>query len=323
MAEAVPTPDEIMALAHDVLELAVKRRGESELNHPAEGTETAGFYAMLRQGYSWIVDAFGQAVALAPDPGSFQPLIEAARQGETTLTGGAELHLSNVDINGNVIRGGNLTPVDPFWWGVNGINAKMSEWTGDAADNFRDNFLAHVSAVPANHAMVFRSLHFSLTTTKKVYEQYLRDLKEVATKARAALHPAACHPPSLKVVLGLAAGVSKIAAGLATAAHGGLFVVGEGVVELAATTMEAGEKGGKGETIDGPDVEWILQSANDLLNRTMSLLDQREQEIASIINDNYNTLTSATYSGLFVVPEPTGVASAATKPVKQLHNEFD
>jgi hypothetical protein len=76
MGEPVPSREEIMALAHDILEFAVKRRGEGEMHEPPEGQPfTEGTYSWLRQGYAWVVDAFAHALSLAPDPGSLEPTL--------------------------------------------------------------------------------------------------------------------------------------------------------------------------------------------------------------------------------------------------------
>lgn len=323
MTEAVPSPDEIMALARDILQFAVRRRGENELDHPPEGSpNTEGFYSALHQQYAWIVEAFAQALALAPDPSRLEPLIDAGRQGESTLTGGVELRLATVDINGNKLKTDTADPIDPFWSSANGVQAKVADWTGDAADTFRTNFLSVIGVVPANHAMAFRALQFAMKAAKQVYEQFLRDLKELATAARAALHPVGCHPPSLEVVIGLAAGVSKVVAGVATAEDGaGVFVAGEGLMDLVTTIVDSGKEGaGKRYTIEGADVASILASTDDLLHQTVTFLSQCEQDITKVISGNANSIT--THPEYFVLPEPA-VVGLAHKPVAQLWNEFD
>lgn len=323
MAEAVPSPDEIMALARDILQFAVQRRGEDELDHPPEGTsDTEAFYAALRQRYCWIVESFAQALALAPDPSQMDILIGTGRQGETTLTGGVEVGLATVDIDGNVVRGSGASPVDPFWSSINGVQGKVADWSGDAADGFRTKFLNSIGVVPANQAMAFRALHFAIKAAKQVYEQFLRDLKELAVKGRAALHPGGCHPPSLEVVIGLAAGVSKIVAGAATAGEGpGIFVIGEGLMELVTTVVDSGkESDGERYTVEGVSVEDVLGNIADVLNRTVLLLQRCEQDITDIIDGNSANVASK--SVYFVIPEPA-VTSLAGRPVAQLWNEFD
>jgi hypothetical protein len=326
MGEAVPTAAEIMEKAHEILAYAVEKEGRDE-QHLEEGVDPNenGAYNMLRARYSWIVDRFASALALAPDPAQLDPYIDAMREADTTLTGGAELHLASVDVNGNVTSAVSAQPVDPFANDVNNISAKIAAWTGDAADDFRGNFLSHLSVAPTNHSSVFRTQNVTLVTIQKVYQQYLRDLDELATKAKTALHPGNgfCHRPNLDVLVGLAVGVSKIAVGVATIEEGaGVFEIVAGGLEVVHTVMEAGkEEGGESYSVDGVDVDSILDATTYVMDKITGHLDQCEKDILTIIQFNQSALDGkfATY---FVTPQPTVVA-ASKKPVTQLWNDFD
>jgi hypothetical protein len=335
--KAVSDPEEIMSLARDLPRLAAQRRAAVELgwDQPEISSDPASKAAFdnLRAGYAWIVEAFGRAVALAPDPRQFDPLIDVMKAGDGCLTNHIELGLAGVDSNGNVVAAAKQ-PKDPFWAQISGMQAKVGEWTGDAADNFRDNFLSHLEVVPPNQSLAFRGLNVAARTTQKVYEQFLLDLGELVTKARAALHPGRhfCSAGSLEVALGLAAGISKLAVGVVTLEEGtGLFVAAEGGVEIVNAIFESGkEEGGEGYSVDEPDVEGILDATNDILNHIVTLLGQHEQDIINIIRHNKDAVQLNRNS--FLVPAPTVVdlsnkawadRSVDGQPVKDLWNNFD
>jgi hypothetical protein len=326
MAEdPVPSPAEIMDLARDIVRFAVIKRG-GELRHADEKDDPndSGFYNTLRTQYAWVVDDFAEAVALTPYPNDLDPLIEVMKTGDRTLVGGSELHLAGVNINGQLTASaGKLT--DPFWSESNAISTKVADWTGDAADGFRKSFVSALSTVPANQSVAFRSLNLAMLAAKRVYEQYLRDLGELATKVRAALHPVGFHCPgaSLQAVVGLAAGLSKIFAGLATIEDGGGFVVVEGGMQLFEVATELAKEGeGDKYSVDGPTVESILQSLQRVLTEITGLVAEHEQSIVDIINANNDSLASPGDAPYYVVPKPT-VVDLSNVPLQQLWNEFD
>src|SRR6266513_5159783 len=106
MAEAVPSKDEIMALANDVLKYAVERR-QTEAGYTVKSDPNYQQMSnWIRSQYAWIVDAFAHACSYAPDDmKAFDPLIEGPRKAEEALTGGAELNLAQVDKHGHIAAG--------------------------------------------------------------------------------------------------------------------------------------------------------------------------------------------------------------------------
>lgn len=327
MAEAVPSKDEIMALANDVLKYAVERR-LVEQNYTVKSAP--GYQQMsdwIRSQYAWIVDAFAQACSYAPDDvKAFEPLIDGPRKAEAALTEGVELNLAGVDSHGKVVAAG-AKAADPFWSSVNGVQAKVGEWTGDAADNFRQNFLTHLSVVPANQSIVCRSLYLSMEATKEVYGLYLIGLKELGTKARAILHPSLCHGVDIHLTIKVAAGVTKILAGIATLEDGGVFVAIEGGMTLVEAYSEGHEGGEKEMTIYGTSAPDVLQSVDEILKEMERSLDDREQELVTLLNQNVDRLGGSNRA-FYVVPHPSVVDVAnrpglATDPNTTLWNEFD
>ena len=99
---------------------------------------------------------------------------------------------------------------------VKGVRNTISSWTGDGATNFEDNFLGHLPTATANQVTMARVLRFAAETNQKMHEQQRRDLKELATRGKAAMgFHSGCNGPSLDVAFGLAAGVLTIGAGIA------------------------------------------------------------------------------------------------------------
>lgn len=318
MGDPVPTPEEILALAHDIVEGAVQRQATVDLGEP-EGADTEWHYSTLRQQYSWIVDAFARALAYAPDPASLDSLVQMMKDGESALTGGQELGLTSLDINGDPVRQSTQLH-DPFWSDVMVIHGDVEGWSGDAAKNFRGNFLGQLSVAPANQALLFRSLNFAMRATKGVYEQFLRDLKSLAEAAKHALHPGIGRS-EVSALLGLAAGVSKIAAGAATLSEGGVFVGFEGGFEIALAVKEAGAEGrGEEYPIEGVDADGILESTNEGLTRITGHLDQCEQAVLESIGTNQKVFASK--RDYFVAPAPS-VVDLSGKPKSTWKYEWD
>ncbi len=327
MAEAVPSKDEIMALANDVLKYAVERRLQ-EANYTVKSDPNYQRMSdWIRSQYAWIVDAFAQACSYAPDDvKAFEPLIEGPRKAEEALTGGAELNLATMDKQGKVVAAG-AKAADPFWSSATGVQAKVGEWTGDAADNFRQNFLTYLSAVPANQSIVCRSLYLSMEATKEIYGLYLIGLKELGTKARGILHPSLCHGVDIHLTIKIAAGVTKILAGIATAEEGGVFVAIEGGMSLVEAYSEGHEGGEKEMTISGGSATDVLDSVDEILKEMERSLDDREHELVTISNTNADLLGGGNKK-YYLVPHPSVVDRArqpglATDPNRTLWNEFD
>jgi hypothetical protein len=333
--KAVSDPAEIMSLARDLPRFAAERFGVE--NHVAPEIDSdpgsKSEYDLLRSRFDWIVDAFAKAVALAPDPTQFDPLIEVMRTGEGFLTDGVDLGLAKVDINGNVLADAASTknPKDPFYGQISAMQTTVGVWSGDAAKAFKSDFLPTLATAPANQSLVFRGLNLAALAAKTVYEQYLLDLGDLVTKARAKLHPSfgLCHSPNLDVVLGLAVGISKVAVGLATLEEGaGVFEIAAGTLEIINVAHEAGkEEGGEKIQIDGVDAESIIDGTNEILNRIVTLLGQHEQDIINIIKNNDDEL-EVKHPTLFLVQPPTAVALANKaskdgKSVNDLWNQFD
>lgn len=74
-----------------------------------------------------------------------------------------------------------------------GCRARYADWAideagddcgGQAGSTRQDHGRRIRQPFPANHAVVFRALKFAMKATTTIYEQFLRDLKEAATKAR-------------------------------------------------------------------------------------------------------------------------------------------
>jgi hypothetical protein len=326
MAEPVPSAEEILRLAHDIVQYAVARRAYVELHWPPEGSGTGADYALLHQRYAWIVDAFSGALALGPGPDTFDDLIHTIETCETILSdsAGAMNLASPPDLNAIHNRAVSLVK-DTYKPMLNEVNGDLVDWHGDAATVFRENFLGALPSVRANQALLASSLRSAMVATRAIYAQYRRDLHDIATKAKAALHPSGrCGPPDLKVVLGLTAAAAKIAAGVATLEEGsGAFVIGEGATEAVSILVEASSGEGRGEerfVITGATTDDILDSATELVQRAYGFLGDREHEIIDSLNQNQAVVTGQ-LRALFLAGRPA-ITSVASESVTRLWNQF-
>jgi hypothetical protein len=345
MSDTVPTTEEIVALAHQIRELAVKRKGD-ELRWNQEGTIdeehvkrgqfgiTGGFksdYAQLRSGYDWIIDAFRQSVG--PDPDGFDPLISTMETSEQGLANSQQV-VSTVSmgtdgkVKQQLANGPTNADFMEYLLTVENARNEIVGWTGDAADNFRNNFLGRIPTVTANQVTMVRALRCAIDTTKLLHEQYRRDIKEVADKSIAVLsfNTGTCHGPSLEVTMGVAAGVLTIAAGIAALPAGGVaggLTIGAGVAVTAQVL--AGVEQEKEETprvtVGGMTVDEILSSTYDGLTTVRKYLDEGERLICDNLDGNYSLLVGG-YRSLFLAPRPD-VIDLATKPASAYWNQFD
>jgi hypothetical protein len=111
--------------------------------------------------------------------------------------------------------------------------------------------------------------------------------------------------------------------GIATAEEGGVFVIGDGVLEMVDVAAHAAEEGhGEEHTIAGIDVNSTLLCTDELLKHTVRLLDQREQQIADILTGDDHILADPANKKCFTAPEPS-VVGLSHEPVKQYWNQFD
>lgn len=179
-----------------------------------------------------------------PDPGSFDPAIKALNDVLGALSSTAS----------------NTNPVDRQSFQVNDfvetlapLQEDLRDWTGDAADDFRNNFLVHFASVTANNFKLAAALKSALEAEKVLWEAARRDIDEIAEKTITALDDlhemSAAEWDIMWAVVGAAIGVISIpltgglsvAAAVAAGAAGVMSAGAFAPDDVPSTPFSAGE----------------------------------------------------------------------------------
>jgi hypothetical protein len=320
VADPVPGVDELLALAGEIQDAAVLRRGcEMGYANTVHGFGPAfeSEHAQLRDAYAWIVPAFHERVG--PDPAGFDPTITAMANAEAVIRDEKAdnvLDIATLQHDHTVLS--NKDPLKNPDYSTYHDRADdavdtLHAWTGWAALGFKD-FLRTLPIVIANQVAMLRALRFAMITNKQLHEQQRRDLWNLGQAAKTALRPHNYDDgdgPSLSTVLGVAAGVLTIAAGIAeVAVPGGELVGGLTIAGGVAATAQvlAGAKGANGKdgtpfTITGYSADTYLASMVDGLVAIAAGVDEAERAIVRNLRDN-NTVLTATYRDYFRPARP-------------------
>lgn len=197
-----------------------------------------------------------------PDPSSFDPAIKALNGVLSTLSSTAC----------------NTNPVDRESFQVNDfvetlapLQEDLRDWTGDAADDFRNNFLVHFASVTANDFKVGATLKSALESEKALWENARKNIDDIAEQTLTALDDLGAMSAAEWDVMWavVAAGIALISIPL----PGGLAIAAA-VVGGAAGVMSAGA----GAPDDPPVTRFTAGSS-------LGVIDQMRQAIRKLTND--------------------------------------
>jgi hypothetical protein len=319
---------DILNQAREIVRVAVKRRaaecGWPDRGLPSEyrelpstawgGRGNDADYQRLETSLSWIVDAFRNAIP--PDPAGFDNLIQCMNSAVTALRGGTELRIEKVAAD----YGGKLaieqSSKEKFFdkgtdEAKSSLSDALSDWAGDAAEQFKSNFVNKIPGVIANQTAVALSLQSAAEGSKLVYETAREKLQEIATATlNVLLYKDDTVSPDLSIPLSLTAGGLAVGSAIPGIGTAGVLVlttlsagagVGKDLYDDARDQAEDRKKTSdskktpverevEGFHIGGVKVEAILDRAYEAVRKVTSQVVEAEDTIIRVLETNIEAM---------------------------------
>lgn len=227
----------------------------------------------------WI-EASAGGIEAAFSPGAVLPEVEFALSGEfdfivdmfreISYRDPASLGAMLVDLEST-----RLTLASPGTELVDTVKGKISDWNGDAAQNFELNYLNDLPKVNTNQLDYVDMLKNSLNGVKVMLEKSREDTMAMGTKTIAALD-ALEQPSPLSLVLTVVGAVASL---FYPPAGGAL------IAAVASTTASVGSAAAAYESqlISGEDVGAIIYSMCDTYVDLLSAMESMETEISDLL----------------------------------------
>lgn len=335
-----PSPGEITTAANKVVDAAVKVRGEQELRYVPKGDnpwrgiagkpasvypDQAGPYggfgigpdqnylgtdadwATLRDQYAWIPNLFTHRTD--PDPVLFQPLIDGMEQ--TALAIHDDQHSLSV------------SPVSQY---VEDARGKIDQWNGEAANTFRVNFINKLETAAQNQAFIAGVMMHAMIAERDIFVKVRQDLLSLANQAVNAIEASNNkHTGGIKAVLGVAAAVTGLIAGVASIpVTGGLLLPAEiqaglWIISGFSSTMSSTLPKDKHLPLSAGSVDGVLNHMIDAVTGIDGYIDSHERDVGKSLNSCHDTLTDKKVRAtLLVPPQP----SLVREPNSQIPDDF-
>jgi hypothetical protein len=350
-----PSPGEITSAANQVVDAAVKMRGEQELRYVPQGDNPwrniagrserefpepqagpyGGFavgpdgrylgtdadWAQLRDQYTGIPDLFAHRID--PDPKLFQPLIDGMEQ--TALS----IHDDPKRLE--------TSPVSQY---IDDASGKLTKWSGEAAETFRSNFVERLKIAADNQAIIAGVMMNAIIAERDIFVMVRRDLLDLAKNTVHAIE--ASHdkdPGGIKTVLNVAAAVTGLAAGIASIPTTGGLLLPAGlqaglwiISGFSATASQAVPSGGDNKklsvqvngktiTLGAGSVDGVLSHMIDAISAIDNLIASHERDVVKSLSSCQSALANAGQGGQvnpFTPPPPSLVGDSDS----QIHHGF-
>jgi hypothetical protein len=329
MAAAAPSPDEILQLAEQIVELAAQKRAKYELcyapesndpaNNPndtttparANGDGSKADYAALRSQYSWVPGFFSNS--LGPDPSGFDGPMQ-------TMTATVAKLCNLPSKGGPPAGGGEVQKAYDF------ANTKIGQWHSDAARTFQANFLVKIPDAAGGQANIAWSLRNALELDQALYVQGRIDLRDIAQKTVDALNAINGSGGSGSIVgLAAASAVLTVVAGGLTPLTGGASLVAAATIgaglTAAGSTYESTRAGGNGGPLGADTVDGVLGNMTKAVSKSVvKAISDGEQEIVKGLSGAYNQLTGTARND--IVPPKPAVLDVVKLPTRDAENAW-
>ncbi|MGH3662666.1 MAG: hypothetical protein ACRDT8_15060 [Micromonosporaceae bacterium] len=300
-------PEELMTLAREIKELAVKKRAE-EINEdrglenakrsgqagPPPGAARPGIqagddeYKALQDLYDWIPEAFEKFTR--PNPAEFQPMIDHFSPVMSTF---------GPDSGGGSSPKGRRATGDTVMGRIEAVRY-VSSWSGRAADTFKD-FTSPFPLVVGNQREIARTLQEAMKANKAIFVASRGDVEKIANKTKTALK-------ALDDSGGDAAGIVFSVAGAVAAVLGAVATGGTLPIVLAGVAGAAGVA----STVSGAaEAPIAAHTVNDVLANLLQALTEvsgqiydSERVIARWLDVNFEGVAAGGNKDKVVAPRP-------------------
>lgn len=237
-----------------------------------------------------------------PDPAAFDTPINALERTMAKLSTG---QASNDPASATTY------PANPELDKLSGSESYLEDWTGDAAREFKENFIDPFPSIVHNqYALALVSRH-ALEAEKSVWIAARHDIDEIAHGANKALdHMYDCGGNSWAVGFAIFSAVVAVASIPLTAGSSSMALgLSLGIISGAAGVASAGPPPEPEKTsFSGNSPTQVINALRDAIGKLKQGIADQERAIADTMNRNHNTLVVNRAS--FLSPRPA-LADAA------------
>lgn len=203
--------------------------------------------------YDELVDPKFEPYTRIPDPQSFEWMIEEL--------GKAVEGLSSGDGLGNPLHGGHVL-ANPDLNEMNSAANALDSWTGQAASDFRENFLDPFPSISSNQFHMLVTMKGALEAYQAVCKEAREDIKGIADATVQVLdHARDCNAADWNRALQVAAAVAAVGGAAVTTGPGGGFAMIGAFAAMGSAAQSYAQPGESSSvSISGDTVATIIES---------------------------------------------------------------
>ncbi len=219
-----------------------------------------------------VIAAF-QPYTNIPQLGAFVPLIKVTHDVKASLSRGPDIKdpASNELIRAN-----------PALDTMKDVARALDDWSGNAADEFRRNFIDPFDSYVHNQFALACILEIELVALQALWKSVRTDIDSIAEQTLMALdHLNDCHSQEWSVSWTVAACLAAIAAIPAT---GGASLTLEFVSAAAWVTAASPPAAPNAPTIGGSTVQGVISSMHSTIRMLGDRIDEQEQAISRVLH---------------------------------------
>ncbi|GAB2744396.1 hypothetical protein GCM10027174_17630 [Salinifilum aidingensis] len=227
-------------------------------------------YEDIQQKYEGAAVPLFEPFTRIPDPSSYDAPIE-------DLAAAME-QLSSGEMKDPI--GDKPIPANPDLNRIDGAGDTLEGWTGEAADNFKKNFLDPFPSVSKNQFLLLGVLKGALEADQARWQNTDQDIRTLAQETLDGLdNVASCGKNELKFVFSVASAVAAIGAvPFSAGASAGIAAVG------AAGAMGAAGMDAAKMTREGGSVEQVMRSMKDGIDKLTKETRESGSKVARALN---------------------------------------
>lgn len=226
----------------------------------------------IRQKYQGAAVPHFEPFTGIPDPSSYDTPIEAL--------GNAMEQLSSGEMK-DPINGGNIT-ANPDLTRVGSAGDTLESWTGEAADNFKRNFLDPFPAVVKNQFLLLGVMRGALEADQERWRRARDDIETIAEGTLSGLdNVESCGKNELKFTFSVASAVAAVGSIPFT---GGASAAGIAAVGAVGSVGAAAMDGEKVVNKEGGSADQVVQSMKSSIDELTEEIRKSGGKVAKALN---------------------------------------
>jgi hypothetical protein len=278
--------DELMRKAQEIKEAAVQLDLKWSENGAAGSTES------LFEKYAGLIDPKLEPFTRIPDPKSFDWMVDELSKAVECLSAGAG-HDDPLS--------GKLVLANPKLDKVASAASELASWTGQAADEFKVNFLDPFPSISTNQFFLLVTMRGAIDAHRAACKAAWDDILSISDRTLNSLDNADnCDKNDWTIFLSVTASIAAV--GGAAIATDGIALAVLGAASSVGSTVQAIVEEERPVDIGGESAEQIIESMRTAVDTLTAEIRKTEQRITKAVTES----TSLVYvkKDRFVSPWP-------------------